>query len=72
SQVWQEILARKTIGLSEDFFNIGGDSLKATQIVSRLSLLFQTEISLLTFLDKPTIAELAAEIEDLLLADDDF
>lgn len=35
--VWQEVLDRDKIGINDNFFEIGGDSIKALQIVSKLS-----------------------------------
>jgi non-ribosomal peptide synthase protein (TIGR01720 family) len=37
ANVWQEVLGRKEIGINENFFSIGGDSIKAIQIVSRMN-----------------------------------
>ncbi len=37
AKVWQEVLGRKEIGINENFFSIGGDSIKAIQIISRLN-----------------------------------
>ncbi len=34
--IWEEILKRKKISIKEDFFSLGGDSIKSIQIVSRI------------------------------------
>ncbi|MEO0537755.1 MAG: SDR family NAD(P)-dependent oxidoreductase [Cyanobacteria bacterium P01_A01_bin.123] len=36
AQVWQEVLGIKQIGIHDNFFDLGGDSLLATQVVSKL------------------------------------
>lgn len=35
-KVWQEVLGKENIGINDNFFEIGGDSIKAIQIISRL------------------------------------
>lgn len=64
AELWQELLMlSEPPGIHDDFFALGGHSLLATQVVSRLDILFEHEVSLRAFFAAPTIAELAAEIE---------
>jgi len=65
--VWQEYLGFERIGIHADFFDINGDSLTATQLVSRLQQIYPVEISLQAFFEGPTIAELAGVIKTLLV-----
>lgn len=60
--VWREILGKSEVGVHDKFFDLGGHSLKATQVVSRLRKLFQSQISLRHMFEYPTIAGLAAVI----------
>ena len=60
---WQETLGIKPIGINDNFFELGGDSLTAIQIISNLRANLQTSISLQSFLNTSTLAELAAKIE---------
>jgi acyl-CoA synthetase (AMP-forming)/AMP-acid ligase II/acyl carrier protein len=62
--VWQEILGLRPgeIGVRDDFLDLGGHSLAATQIVSRLRDLFGVELPLTAVFDHPTVAELAAVV----------
>ena len=60
---WSEILRVKPIGVYDNFFDLGGHSLKATQVISRLRKAFQSEIPLRLIFESPTIAELAAVID---------
>src|SRR4029077_13771325 len=46
ADIWIEILGVKRIGIHDNFFDLGGHSLKATQVVSRLRDLFQCDIPL--------------------------
>ena len=61
--IWADILGRKRIGVHDNFFDLGGHSLKATQVVSRLRTKFGKEIPLRDMFDYPTIAELALAID---------
>jgi acyl carrier protein len=63
ARVWSEILGVKTIGVHDNFFDLGGHSLKATQVVSRLRAELRSEIPLRHLFEFTTIAELAAVID---------
>jgi hypothetical protein len=51
------------VGVRDNFLDIGGHSLAATRIVSRVVAQFRIEISLQSLFQCPTVAEMAAEIE---------
>jgi aspartate racemase len=61
--IWAELLRVERIGIYDDFFDLGGHSLMATQIISRVREAFQVEISLRTFFQGANIFELAQAIE---------
>ncbi len=67
-QIWQEVLGVEPLGLDDDFFTLGGDSLAAVRIMSRLKELLQCEIPLSVLFETPTIAALSKKIEDALFA----
>ena len=54
---------RKQLGIHDNFFEVGGHSLQATQIVARLRNVFHGKIQLATFFEYPTIAELAVVMD---------
>jgi amino acid adenylation domain-containing protein len=64
AKIWIEVLRRGPIGLKDNFFDLGGDSLMATQILSRLRSLFDVDVPLSSFFDKAIIADLAQVITD--------
>jgi len=66
AQIWRILIGVTVIGLDDDFFAIGGDSLIATQAAARLSRVFGIQISPDTFYDQPTIRSLAALVDSLL------
>jgi amino acid adenylation domain-containing protein/FkbM family methyltransferase len=60
--VWSEVLKVETIGVEDNFFDLGGHSLRAMQLITRLRRRFGVELSLREFLSSPTIAGLALAI----------
>jgi acyl carrier protein len=64
---WQEILGLEKVGTKDNFFDLGGHSLLATQLVSRVRESFDVEITFRQFFEGPTVAQLAEEIETLLI-----
>ncbi len=61
--VWEELLAIHPIGISDDFFELGGDSLLALRLFSRLEQVFGKKLSLATFYTAATIEHLAQVVE---------
>jgi amino acid adenylation domain-containing protein len=61
--VWEEVLGRKTIGINDNFFNLGGNSLHAVQMISRIISELSLDISIKLLFTNPTIAELSKTIE---------
>lgn len=62
--LWQEVLRRPRIGIHDDFFDLGGNSLVALRLVSRMSAWSQREIPISVLFKAPTIAGLAALLKD--------
>jgi acyl carrier protein len=66
--IWREVLRLDQIGVHDDFFELGGHSLLATQITSRIRDAFQIALPLALLFAYPTIAALAAQIDQILVA----
>ncbi|KIO74912.1 hypothetical protein TH53_23825 [Pedobacter lusitanus] len=62
-EIWQEVLCRERIGIRDNFFQIGGHSLKAVQIIARIHKELQSKVELKDIFDTPTIAELSRIIK---------
>ncbi|HSS51036.1 MAG TPA: phosphopantetheine-binding protein, partial [Thermoanaerobaculia bacterium] len=60
--VWSEVLGIGGIRVEDNFFDLGGHSLRAMQLITRLRRRFQVELSLREFLSSPTISDLAVAI----------
>ncbi|PNG16460.1 non-ribosomal peptide synthetase, partial [Streptomyces cahuitamycinicus] len=69
AEVWQELLGAERVGSQDDFFDLGGDSLLALRTVSRINTLFGTAMSPRALFEGPTVAETAAGVEELILAE---
>jgi len=61
--IWQELLARERIGIMDDFFDLGGDSILVNRCIARIREEMQVEIPLRKFFQRPFIKTLAEAIE---------
>ncbi len=66
--IFHQVLGRDDIGIHTSFFTLGGHSLKALQVVSRVREIFHVELAVRRIFEEPTVAELAAAIEARLAA----
>jgi len=62
------LLGLDKVGVNENFFLIGGHSLLGTQLIARVRDAFGVDLSLRSIFDLPTPAQLAQEIERLMIA----
>jgi acyl carrier protein len=59
AKVWADSLGIEKVGIEDDFFELGGASVVATQIVSRLREMFQMDLPAILLFETPTIEKLA-------------
>ncbi|MEV0031787.1 amino acid adenylation domain-containing protein [Nocardia sp. NPDC050793] len=62
AEVFSELLGAKTVGLDDDFFALGGNSLLATRAVARVNEALDTGISVRELFEASTVAALAARV----------
>ncbi|MGM1050705.1 MAG: amino acid adenylation domain-containing protein, partial [Bacillota bacterium] len=62
ARIWAEVLGVKRVGVHDNFFNLGGHSLKGTVLVSRIHKELNVEIPLKELFSTPTIAGLSKYI----------
>jgi len=60
--IWSQVLGREHVGRNDNFFDQGGHSLLAAQLLSRAQKTFGVEIPLRILFDTPTVAGLAAHV----------
>jgi acyl carrier protein len=63
AKIWAQVLGIERVGIHDNFFDLGGHSLIATRIVSRLRDAFDIELPLRSLFESPTISALAAAIQ---------
>lgn len=62
ADIWKHILGLERVGINDDFFMLGGHSLKATVLLSMIHKELSVVVDLVKFFSRPTIAELAEYI----------
>lgn len=65
AEIWQQVLEVQRVGIYDNFFEIGGYSLLATQAIARMRQSLAVELPLRTFFEAPTVAGLAEQIETI-------
>jgi len=60
--IWREVLAIDVVGIHDRFLDLGGDSLRATQILARVVDRIGVALEHRVLLQTPTIAEMAIAI----------
>jgi amino acid adenylation domain-containing protein len=59
AKVWQEVLHLEKVGVNDNFFDLGGNSLLILQVNNKMRAIFQRDISVVTMFQNPTIYSLA-------------
>ncbi|SCK35083.1 amino acid adenylation domain-containing protein [Streptomyces sp. WMMB 322] len=71
AEIWQELLEVPEVSRDAGFFELGGDSLTAIRVVQRLIRRFGVELTLRQLLDRSTLTQVAALIDELTGVTDD-
>lgn len=62
--VWKVVLEKESFGITENFFDCGGDSMLLVKVHKQLKNLLNTDLPLVKFYEYPTIKELGAYIDE--------
>ncbi len=68
AEVWQKFLGIERIGIHDDYFELGGDSLLAVKLTSQLRDIFQVNLASHYLVEAPTIIKLGSLIEEMRLS----
>ena len=62
AEIWEELLRRESVSVTDNFFEIGGHSLLGTQVISRVRETFQVDVPLRALFESPSIAAFGEQI----------
>jgi amino acid adenylation domain-containing protein len=68
TEIMIALLGLEHVGIDDDFFMLGGHSLLGTQVIEHVEVIFGINLPLRTLFEAPTVRQLAAEIEQRILA----
>ncbi|NIM15785.1 MAG: amino acid adenylation domain-containing protein [Candidatus Aminicenantes bacterium] len=63
ANIWQELLGIDQVGVNDDFFELGGDSLKAASMIAKIKKEFNVDISVRKIFNSPRVRELTAQLD---------
>jgi amino acid adenylation domain-containing protein len=64
ASIWSDVLHLDQIAIHDNFFDLGGDSLRAAQILARLRTALSHDLTLREFFESPTVAGIAERLSD--------
>ncbi len=64
--IWATVLQIEQVGIHDDFFALGGDSLLATQVLAHIHTILLLDVEVSCFFEAPTVAEMAQHLEALI------
>ena len=62
TEIWAEVLGLDQVGIQDNFLDLGGDSLLASQVISRMIRTFRVELPIRSLLEASTVADMAVAI----------
>ncbi|RQH04066.1 non-ribosomal peptide synthetase [Okeania hirsuta] len=71
AKVWQDVLQLEKVGIYDNFFEVGGNSLLLVQVSSKLQELFKIEVQVIELLKYPTIYYLSQHIKGESISNND-
>ncbi len=66
--VWSDVLKVRPVGAHDSFFDLGGDSLMAIEVTTRIREGLGCDLPLTAFLEAPTVAQMAVMVLDDLIS----
>ena len=59
ARVWQDVLGLQSVGIRDNFFDVGGNSLKGVQLIARLKRDLKVDIAIVNLFESPTVQAMA-------------
>ncbi len=59
-RIWEEVLAVRPVGITSDFFELGGQSLSAMRLIAKIKKRFDLDLPIIALFQAPTVEKLAA------------
>jgi acyl-CoA synthetase (AMP-forming)/AMP-acid ligase II len=66
--IWADVLRLDQVGIHDDFFALGGDSLLAAHVLTSIHDAMHLDVGVVSLFDAPTVAEMAEYLETLIKA----
>jgi acyl transferase domain-containing protein len=63
TEIWRQVLGIEQVGSNDNFFDLGGNSLIALQVVSKIRKVFRVQIPVVALFEAPTISAMAAYLQ---------
>jgi len=61
--IWSKVLGRSRVGLNDNFFEVGGTSLRAVQVIAAIKRHLKQTLSIVSLFECPTVSLLAARLK---------
>jgi acyl transferase domain-containing protein/acyl carrier protein len=68
---WQDVLGVEEIGVYDNFFDLGGDSVSGLQVIARIREAFEVSIPMVALYEAPTVSALAAYLQPQVSPEED-
>ncbi|MFD6189253.1 MULTISPECIES: non-ribosomal peptide synthetase [unclassified Streptomyces] len=66
ADIWTSVLGLERVGIHDNFFEWGGDSISAIAAVDKMRAAFDVSVPLVAFFQNPTVAQMSAALRDLM------
>jgi FkbH-like protein/FkbM family methyltransferase len=65
TNIWRKVFGRQRIGINDNFFEVGGTSLKAVQVIAMIKKELKQTLSIVSLFECPTVSLLAAKLSSV-------